>query len=365
VSWGVWRRASAAALYLAGCLLFFECSARLALQARPLPALRRLGNDDASWRLRWASRQRDSQPFTFSFDVHHPTRGWALAPGLRDLSVFRDKRLSSNSRGLRGRREHAPEIPFGLTRVLVFGDSFTFGENVSDQDTYPAQLEAVLGNAEVLNFGVHGYGHDQMLLYLREEGLRYRTDIVVLGFVAADVERNILRFGGYAKPCFDLVEGRLALRNTPVPPPGELLRMEPYRSKFLDLLSIIREGWRWSTGANQRRAQRLTAAILDAFRSEVERTGARFVIVYLPTFQELEPGPETEAERFVSAHGRERGVAVLDLRPSFIERLAAGRHLKTTGHWNRGEHRLAAESLATGLSRAGWLAPATIGQVPP
>ena len=43
------------------------------------------------------------------------------------------------------------------------GDSFTQGNEVSDQDTYPAELERILG-VPTANLGVSGYGPDQALL---------------------------------------------------------------------------------------------------------------------------------------------------------------------------------------------------------
>ncbi len=77
-------------------------------------------------------------------------------------------------------------------RIAVLGDSFTFGEEISDDETYSARLEQIIPNSEVLNFGNHGYGHDQMLIYFRSEVRRYRPDIVVLGFVPMDMQRNLL-----------------------------------------------------------------------------------------------------------------------------------------------------------------------------
>ena len=53
----------------------------------------------------------------------------------------------------------------------MLGDSFTFGEDVGDDETYSHHLEQLLPGTEVINLGVHGYGHDQMLIYLREEGI--------------------------------------------------------------------------------------------------------------------------------------------------------------------------------------------------
>ena len=44
---------------------------------------------------------------------------------------------------------------------------------------------------EVLNLGVGGYGTAQQLLTLEEDGLRYRPDLVVLGFfLGNDVQNN-------------------------------------------------------------------------------------------------------------------------------------------------------------------------------
>src|SRR5262245_21643077 len=178
------RRALMAVAYVLGVLVFFEVSARVALSAGWLRA-RVAGRDDASRRLDWIDNHRRKRELAYSFDVHHPTRGWALEPGIRDMRVFGDKVLNSSALGLRGREERAYAKPPGVRRVVALGDSFTFGEEVSDDQTYCHQLEALLPGTEVLNLGVHGYGHDQMLLYLEEEGVKYRPDVVLLGFVHA------------------------------------------------------------------------------------------------------------------------------------------------------------------------------------
>jgi hypothetical protein len=129
---------------------------------------------------------------------------------------------------------------------------------VADHDLRPPALGP---QVEVLNLGVHGYGHDQMLVYLREEGLRYHPDIVIVGFVQDDMERNMLEFRDYAKPRFELVDGALALRNSPVPAPGEMLARERYRSRFLDLADMVSQATLWRSGVNQRRMEAVTAAL--------------------------------------------------------------------------------------------------------
>src|SRR5262245_47270071 len=106
-----------------------------------------------------------------------------------------------------------------MSRIVVLGDSFTFGEEVSDTETYPHLLQELLPTVEVINLGVHGYGHDQMLVLFREEGSKYEPSLVVLGFVASDMERNLMGFRDYAKPRFVVTGGELRLVGTPVPHP--------------------------------------------------------------------------------------------------------------------------------------------------
>ena len=56
----------------------------------------------------------------------------------------------------------------------------------------------MLPQAEIINMGVHGYGHDQMLIFLKEEGIKYKPDIVLLGFLHMDMFRNMLDFRDFS-----------------------------------------------------------------------------------------------------------------------------------------------------------------------
>jgi lysophospholipase L1-like esterase len=348
------RRAALAAAYALGLLMFFEASARLALSVDVFFA-RAVGEDDASWRLRWVRRQKGATRIYYTFDVHHPSRGWALKPGLREEAVFRGKALSSNSRGLRGSREFALEKPAGVTRILAFGDSFTFGEDVGDEEAWPRRLEAKLPGVEVLNFGVHGYGHDQMLLYLQEEGLRYHPDVVLLGFLSDDMERNLLAFRDYAKPRYVLEGGRLRLTHVPVPPPEQMLAGEPWRPKSGDLLSMLWGRARAVSGARDRETRQLTLALLDAMVETIHAAGARPAFAYLPVYGEITRTDMamTSRERFFFSYCRQRGVQSLYLQRFFLARQKRGATLKAYGHWGAEEHDTAAEGMAAYLLEKG------------
>ncbi len=340
------------AVYLLAVAAFFELSAR-AILAVPFVFDRVAASCDAGWRLQWI-RHRSHAGLSYTFDAYDPTRGWTLASNLRDPDAFCGRGLSSNSIGLRGQREYGPR---GQERVLeVFGDSFTFGEDVGDDETYAALLGKLAGRrVRVMNFGVHGYGHDQMLLYLQQAGVAFRPDVVVLGFVDWDMERNLLAFRDYAKPRFDVVGGRLALRNVPVASPAEVIAAERSRSRFADLVSMIVHGVRRTAGLEETEEERVTVAILDEFQRTVESAGGRFVIAYLPVEHEIEAAATTGGESFVSRYCRSRGVPLVDVRPAFRVSELKGEHLKARGHWNRREHALAARALRAGLAAAGLL----------
>lgn len=303
---------------------------------------------EASWRLRFVLRYARSGPAPTALEVPHRTRGWALAPGLRAVPAFAGRTVSSNSQGLRGVREHDLPKPRGVRRILAFGDSFTFGEDVGDEETFCHRLGGLLPGVEVLNLGVRGYGHDQMLLYLREAAARYEPDLILLGYVTDDALRNLSGFRDFAKPRFELAQGRLVLRGTPVPTPDEVLASEPLRPKILDLLSILAQHAAWRAGRRQSEATGLTLAILDEFFREAAGLGARALVVDLPVWDELRvrsPAP-LPRERGLEAACRRGGLPYLRLRPIFLAHERAGGRLETRAHWGSGEHALAAEAIA-------------------
>ena len=191
-----------------------------------------LGDDNSSWRLFWVVLHRQHEEWTGKYATFHPTRGWAVMPDVKNMTPFaKGKFVNTNSKGLRGATEYPYARTPGKQRILVLGDSFTFGTDVSDDETYSHDLESALPNTEVLNLGVQGYGQDQMLLYLKEEGVKYHPDVVILGYLNMDTYRNLWKFFAFAKPKFDMTPEGLKLTNVPVPTPEQVLAEEPYRSK--------------------------------------------------------------------------------------------------------------------------------------
>lgn len=126
----------------------------------------------------------------------NPVLKYELMPGSKDGP-------STISRaGLRD-REFPIKKPDGVYRIVVIGDSITYGLWRARANTYPKQLEAMLNAAassgvrfEVLNFGVTGYNISQAVETLRVRALQYQPDLVIYGYVLNDPQSYSLEEEG-------------------------------------------------------------------------------------------------------------------------------------------------------------------------
>ncbi len=124
--------------------------------------------------------------------------GWGYPPDYSIVSTHPDtgQKLYSytNSQGWRD-VDHNFEKPQGVIRILVVGDSVTFGRGVPVDKLYSRVLEQLLKqsgyNAEVISMGYGGWGTDQELEALINEGVRYSPDIVISQFTSNDLWNNL------------------------------------------------------------------------------------------------------------------------------------------------------------------------------
>lgn len=120
-------------------------------------------------------------------------------------------RVSINSLGFRG-----PEVRLRnhILRILCIGDSFTFGDYVNDDETFPYYLQKLFqetsSKVEVINGGVGGTTIVDHLYFLRKS-MRINPDIVVLTFSENDV--SDLRD---PQPMYLALESNRKLKSTPV-----------------------------------------------------------------------------------------------------------------------------------------------------
>lgn len=130
----------------------------------------------------WVSKKSEGPLYR----INKPgTSGWADNLGMPPYFV------NINSKGLR-------EEPFSqnkssnTVRILVVGDSFTFGTGVNRSDIYTEVVERKLNkefrekNIQVINAGIPGTGMKDYYLFLKHRGLKYNPDITVIAFINND-----------------------------------------------------------------------------------------------------------------------------------------------------------------------------------
>jgi lysophospholipase L1-like esterase len=126
------------------------------------------------------------------FDLaYSPTRGRQNDVRHIERAEFAvDVRL--NALGFREHRLPSPKPP-GVLRVVALGDSFTQGYGVEEEDAWPRRLESVLdarhpGRYQVVNLGVPGTNPRDQLSHLRDPGLAYEPDVVLVAVMGNDVQ---------------------------------------------------------------------------------------------------------------------------------------------------------------------------------
>lgn len=165
---------------------------------------------------------------------YHPVLGYRFIPGLRTRVPHEGGGylVQVNGAGFRCRHELATAPPPGTRRILLFGDSHTAGDGVSNGKRFGDLLESLLPfPVEVLNFGLPGTGTDQQYLAYREFAAGLEHDLLLLVVQVENIQRVAARYRYYtddqgqrvlyAKPYFELRGGELALCQ--VPPPAEPL----------------------------------------------------------------------------------------------------------------------------------------------
>jgi lysophospholipase L1-like esterase len=140
----------------------------------------------------WVRLSWDDKRGTPGFLVSHPIRGQRL--GFNYQGWFAGVPVRTNSLGFRSEREDAIARKPNTFRILVLGDSVTFGHGAVHD--YPSLLETQLKqwrpevDWQVWNLGVPGYNTSQELSYLLEVAPRYAPDLVIVGFFINDIIGN-------------------------------------------------------------------------------------------------------------------------------------------------------------------------------
>ena len=268
-----------------------------------------------------------------------------------------------SSQGLRDREFEIPK-PAGVFRILMLGDSVTYGLFVKREQAFPKVLEALLRQrglrVEVINAGMNGYTIWNELQWFKRHGAAFQADLVVLGFCPNDVVDPVLHWGddeGYfrnlpAEAIPDLDRHRRDVEPFVYGPKALLRRLLKHsavyrfvsgRWKLLEERPrryLRRDGKSWpvyladdDTGVSLQALEnpestewRWLAARMGELKESVEASGARFAAVYLPLAYQLQEGYPLHPEQKFLDFCRSRGIFCMDFLPEFKNR-GAGLYL--------------------------------------
>jgi hypothetical protein len=285
-------------------------------------------------------------------------RGFRLRPGVEVQRVVAEATpaerrftVRTDARGLRGRER--PDPPAGAPRVLVVGDSMTFGEGVEDDEAFPARLEALLGgDARVWNAGVVSYGPIEEAVAVRELAPALAPDVVVLQVTVATDPTDALRWREVPAPGARLV---------PDPEAAAPLAASGWLTNPLASLSATYRLLAWRCGRPAGRYGVLPdAGVLDRCAGFVAlpcaAAGPRPVVVLLaPTVAQVERSPLDRilGTRAINAGLRERlaarGIEVVD--PLLDLEGTLGLYLPVDRHWTPAGHEAIARALLPVIRR--------------
>ena len=123
--------------------------------------------------------------------------GWGFSPGetlrILDPDTGEIYISSANNHGWRD-IDRQYDNPNNAYRILVLGDSNTYGGIVPAHKVYTRLLEIKLKNngynAEVINIAYGGWATDQQLEALVNEGVQYKPNLVIVQFCINDLTDN-------------------------------------------------------------------------------------------------------------------------------------------------------------------------------
>jgi lysophospholipase L1-like esterase len=263
----------------------------------------------------------------------HPILGVSLIPNFEGVHIAYGHEnvtnIHTNSLGFRDSEVQIPK-PENVFRILVLGDSMTFGLGVMEEEAFPAVLEDMLNGGEkakgvqyeIVNAGVPGYGTAQELLQYQLHGPKLNPDLVILAFLAANdlldnlcvdqvlSDRTVVHSGS-TRPCFALRNGELAIVHGPQRPQNVPGRKKLFPSanrlhtwvfirsrvkslltgnvdviKFLSNFANVRAPnmpgiFSWYMDDFEK-GWPLTEQLLDKLEDEVAHDGAKLVVVVFP-----------------------------------------------------------------------------------
>ena len=238
----------------------------------------------------WSERFKEGDFYTLEKGEGYPPNEENNVDGLRDAT-------------------RPIETREGLTRVVILGDSVTYGHGVDASQAFPQVLERKLReddrDVEVFNMGLPGWSTRQERIAYQRIARKYKPDVVVLAVCLND-----------------LAELQMNLTK----PPGFLLALFKHSATVRMALGASRreigaveELFTASESPRVENAFRLFFEEVRALLREVRKDGAEFHLVVAPFRFQLEAGaPPPTVQRRIADFANAEKLPFTDLLPLLL-----------------------------------------------
>ena len=274
--------------------------------------------EDEYWHLEWELETSDKKFKSAPFD---PILGWKS--GRFDAETW---------------RHLLPDELPGRRQVLLYGASYA--ECVTDsKDCFQGLMRGadIAREFNLVNYGVGGYGIDQMYLLMKGSLDLYAAEnpVVVIGLVVdTDLERCVLAFRSWPKPRLTWADGRLQ-DPEPVFSGGSAayiadrgIGIRSYVWRYLLYgKTQLRGEWRQrlrGTGSDREEQKELIDAILLAIQEDLEGRGLDYFFLLFTSPRGLPPAEVPSLEKHVVSLFQERGTPFVHARPYILDAIASG-----------------------------------------
>jgi hypothetical protein len=245
-----------------------------------------------------------------TFFTPHPTLGYTHLPGsfqvtLPDGYSFHVTHLPNTLRVTH------PLDTYPSTgdkeEIWIFGCSFTHGWALNDEDTYAWQLQQMLPEYEVVNFGSNGYGTLQSLIQFREALPTRKPKVAVLAYASFHDARNTFlrkrqkavapwnKLGPLMQPYASVDrDGRLHYAMADVVYREFPLMRRSALAHFIEITYNNYEAWRTDSRA-------VTEALIDEMAALAKANGVEFVVAFI------------SGKPYMMDYTRSRGIPTVDI----------------------------------------------------
>ena len=292
----------------------------------------------------------------FGYNIHQTPNYEGYYNFREEINTSRHYRI--NSFGLRDREYNATTNAY---RIIILGDSFTFGVGVPEENTFTELIEKKLNKNqnrfEALNAGVNGFGTLEEE-YKLDELIKYKPDMIILAFYQNDYGDNYQRlryYNGLLQNVFSYFRAY------------QFIFYRNYKKDiaFINTIPYLKE-----TPEKHKDFWNITFLGIDKIRETAGQNNASFIIVYVPSAEEVDNGMKAKwmskyeaAEKEIDVgkpnkelkeYAGKKGIKIIDLLPALRQKNINNTfYYSQDKHWNIEGHKLAAEEIYKTLINEG------------